>query len=101
MWLLGLIFLSTPTLIKAAADEEECLLCDVAIGAAIAVCDEFATCRAFMLVIGAGALFIGLLMCICGGPDTRRDMCGNTPSYRRVGSTAAGYGLGKIFLKRR
>jgi hypothetical protein len=100
MWLLGLIFLSIPTLIKAA-DDQECLLCDMAIGAAVAVCEGFATCRAFMFVVGAVAIFISVLMCICGGSETRQGMWSSTPSYRRVGATALGYGLGRTVIRGR
>jgi len=98
-WIIGILFLILPTIAKAASDEDECLLCDVAMGAAIAVCESFAACRAFMLFTGGIVLVIGLMMCICGGPETRRDMWSNTPSYRRVGATAGGYGLGRAFMK--
>ena len=98
-WIIGILFLILPTIAKAASDDDdECLLCDVAMGVAIATCESFAACRAVMFLIGGIVLVIGLMMCICGGPETRRDMWSNTPSYRRVGATAGGYGLGRAFM---
>jgi hypothetical protein len=96
----GIIFLSLTTIVKAE-DEEECLLCDAAVGMAVAVCEEFSACRSFMLLMGIGFLFVSLMMCIFGGEDTRRDMWDNCPSYRTIGATAGGYSLTRAVLNRR
>ena len=98
-WFIGILFLILPTIAKAASDDDECLLCDAAIGASIAICESFAACKAFMGFVGGIVLVTGLLMCICGGAETRRDMWSNTPSYRRIGATAGGYGLGRAFMR--
>ena len=99
-WMLAIICLSLTTIVKAD-DEEECLLCDAAVGMAVAVCEEFSACRSFMLLMGIGFLFVSLMMCIFGGEDTRRDMWDNCPSYRTIGATAGGYSLTRAVLNRR
>lgn len=99
-WMLAIICLSLTTIVKAD-DEKECLLCDAAVGMAIAVCEEFSACRSFMLFMGIGILFVSLIMFIFGGADTRRDMWDSCPSYRTIGATAGGYGLTRAVLNRR
>lgn len=99
-WMMGIIFLILPTIVKAD-DDEECLLCDAMVGVTVAVCEEFSACRSFMLLTGMIVIFFSLLMCIFGGEDTRRDMWDSAPSYRSMGSTAAGYGVTRAFLNSR
>ena len=98
-WIIGILFLILPTIAKAASDDDdECLLCDVVMGVAIVTCESFAACRAVMLLVGGIVLVISAMTCLCGGPKKRRDMWDSTPSYRRVGATAVGYGLGRAFI---
>lgn len=99
-WLVGILFLLLPKIVRAE-DDEECDLCNIAAGAAIAVCEEFAACRAFMFFTVMIFLFVTLLMCICGGPDTRRDMWNSMPSGRQAVGGAAGYYGTRALLRRR
>ena len=99
-WMMGFLFLILPTIVKAD-DDEECLLCDAMVGMAVAVCEEFSTCRSFMLFLGIIVIIVSTLMFIFGGQETRREMWDNAPSYRSMGSTALGYGVGRAFLNRR
>ena len=64
-WILGLIFLILPTIVKAT-DDDECLLCDAAAGAAIAICEQFATCRALMTIFTITCVFVTIIACIYG-----------------------------------
>mgnify|MGYP007063761780 FL=1 len=99
-WMVGILFLLLPKIVRAD-DDEECDLCNIAAGVAIAVCEEFAACRAFMFFTGMIFLFVTLLMCICGGPDTRRDLWDSMPSGRKVAGGAGGYYGARALLRRR
>lgn len=98
-WLVGILFLILPKIVRA--DDEECDLCNIAVGVAVAVCEEFAACRMFMLFAGMIFLFIAIITCLCGGPDARRDMWNSRPSGRRVAGVAGGYYGARALLRRR
>lgn len=99
-WMFGFIFLITSTIVKAD-DDEECILCEVMVGVAIAICEEFAVCRTFMLFTGIILILVSLLMWCFGEKEIRRDMWNSSPSYRSIGSTAVGYSLTRAFLNSR
>ncbi len=99
-WLVGIIFLVLPNIVRAD-DDEECDLCSLAAGVAVAVCEEFAACRAFMFFGAMIFIFVTLLMCICGGPEARREIWDSMPSGRRVTGVAGGYYGARTLLRRR
>ena len=82
----------------AFAEDEECLLCDAAIGVGVAVCEQFVMCKMFMVLIVITSLFIGAIGCICGGPNTRREIWNSVPSTRRSLAAGAGYGIGRAIV---
>ena len=84
----------------AAKEDDECLLCDAMVGAAVAVCEEFSACRAFMLYMGMAAFVVVALMCIAGGSETRRELWHSAPSWRGAACAAGGYSVTKACLSR-
>ena len=99
-WLVGILFLVLPKIVQAD-DDEECDLCNVAAGVAVAVCDEFAACRAFMGFVVMLFLFVAIITCLCGGPEDRRAFWDSMPSARGVAGSATGYYTANAFLRRR
>ena len=85
----------------ASTEDDECLLCDAMVGAAVAVCEEFSACRAFMLYMGVAGFVVVALMFITGGSETRRELWHSAPSWRGAACAAGGYGVTKAFLRRR
>ena len=90
LWLAGILFLIFPKIVRAD-DDEECDLCNLAAGVAVAVCEEFAACRAFMSFVVMIFIFVAIITCLCGGPEARRDMWDSMPSGRGVAGVAGGY----------
>lgn len=84
--------------VSADDNDDECLICDAMIGAAVAVCQEHDACRAFMSYLFVAILFISLLTFILGEPETRRRMINDIPSSRRVAAAAGGYGMTRMFM---
>lgn len=100
LWLAGILFLILPKIVQAD-DDEECDLCNIAAGVAVAVCDEFAACRTFMGFVVMLFLFFTIITCLCGGPEDRRDFWDSMPSGRRVAGGAGGYFAARALLRRR
>ena len=100
LWLAGILFLILPKIVRAD-DDEECDLCNIAAGVAVAVCEEFAACRAFMFFTVMIFLFVAILTCLCGGPEDRRDFWDSMPSGRGAAAGAGGYFAARALLKRR
>ena len=84
--------LTLPMIVQAEVDEE-CDLCNIAAGVAVAVCEEFSPCQAFMSLVTMIFLFVALLVCICGGEDSRRDIWDSRPTARQVAGFATGYSV--------
>ena len=99
-WLVGILFLVLPKMVSADEDEE-CDLCNLAAGVAVAVCEEFAACRALMMFAVMIFIFVSLVTCLCGGPEARRDMWDSMPSGRRVAGVAGGYYGARTLIRRR
>ena len=99
-WLVGILFLLLPKIVRAD-DDEECDLCNIAAGVTVAVCEEFAACRALMMFAVMIFLFVAIITCLCGGPEARRFMWDSMPSGRRVAGGAGGYYGARALLRRR
>lgn len=103
-WIIGMIYIIFPDMVNAATkkkDNDECLLCDVAIGIGVAICDEIPACQAFLTIASVIILFTAVILFICGGKDVRREMMNELPSCKSLAATSAGYGATKLVLKRR
>lgn len=100
LWLAGILFLILPKIVRAE-DDEECDLCNIAAGAAIAICDEFEACRTLMSFVVMLFIFVSLLTCLCGGPEDRRDFWDSMPSGRGAVAGAGGYFAARALLRRR
>ena len=81
------------------ADEDDDLLGEIAmdllVGAGIAMCESYATCSLFMTLMTTLFMVFMLCTCIFGSDRDRREMWDNIPSSRRVGTTGAGYYMGR------
>ena len=93
-FLLLLVNLSSKVL---AADDDESIASEIAmdlvVGIAISVCEQYATCKAFM-IIGGIIAFIITLTALCNGTISCEDIC-NGRSARRGFTTGVGYGIGR------
>ena len=85
----------------SADEDEECDLCNLAAGVAVAVCEEFAACRAFMFFGAMIFIFVSLVTCLCGGPEGREDIWDSMPSRRRVAGGVGGYLAARALIRRR
>ena len=101
IWFAGILFLVLPKIIRAEDDDEECDLCNIAAGVAVAVCEEFAACRALMMFAVMIFIFVSLVTCLCGGPEGREDIWDSMPSRRTVAGGAGGYLAARALLRRR
>ena len=99
-WLVGILFLVLPKIVRAD-DDEECDLCNLAAGVAVAVCEEFAACRALMMFAVMIFIFVSLVTCLCGGPEGREDIWDSMPSRRRVAGGVGGYLAARALIRRR
>ena len=59
---------------KRDDNDDECLMCDAMVGAAVAVCQEFDTCRKLMFYLCIISISVSLFAFIFGGPRARRKM---------------------------
>ena len=98
IYFIGLIILLVPSLIKAENDDEECIICDMLIGAAVAVCETDETCNSFMTIVAIMAICVSILSCIFGDEDTRDEIWDNVPSGKQSVSMGIGYGLASAYM---
>jgi hypothetical protein len=99
LFLTSILLLNFPMNVHAD-DNKECDQCNFAAGFAVAVCKEFAACKAIMYFVAIMFLFVALLMCICGGPATRRRMWDSLPTIRQMTGSTVGYSVGRSFINR-
>ena len=97
-WLVGLLFLIAIPVAKAFDDDDECILCDVAAGMAVAMCEEFAACRTLLNILTLTSIALALIGCICGGPRGRSEIWEKSPSLKNIGRSTIGYGLGRSLI---
>ena len=97
-WLVGLLFSIVIPVVKAFDDDDECIMCDVAAGMAVAMCEEFAACRTLLNILTLTFIAFALIGCICGGPRARSEMWEKSPSLKNIGGSALGYGLGRSLI---
>lgn len=76
-----------------AEDDDECLLCDAAIGAAMAVCETNDTCNSLLSILAILGLCVLLIQCICGDDEDRDEIWDSIPSQNSFVATGSGYGL--------
>lgn len=92
-----LVFFTLFSLVRG--EEEDDLLGEIAVdllvGAGMALCETSASCSAIMTIFSCIVLMFMLCTCICGSDRDRRDMWDNMPSARRIGTTGAGYYMGR------
>ena len=92
-----LVFFTLFSLVRG--EEEDDLLGEIAVdllvGAGMALCETSASCSAIMTIFSGIVLMFMLCTCICGSDRDRRDMWDNMPSTRRIGTTGAGYYMGR------
>ena len=99
IYFIGFIILLVPSLVKADnADDEECIICDMLIGAAIAVCETDETCNSFMTIVSIMAICVSILSCIFGDEETRDEIWDNVPSGKQSASMGVGYGLARAYM---
>ena len=95
----AVILLYLPHFIRADDDDDdECVLCDVLIGAAIAVCQTNETCDGLITIIGLISICILIIGCICGDNEERDEIWDSLPSARKTASIGTGYGLMKACM---
>ena len=98
IFVVGIIILILPHFIRADEDDDECVLCDVLIGAAMAICETNENCNAIMTIVGLVSICILMLGCICGDDEARDEIWDSFPSARKTASIGAGYGLAKACM---
>ena len=84
--------------VSADDNDDECLICDAMVGAAVAVCQEFDTCRTLMFYLCILSISVSLFAFIFGGPRVRRKMLRDIPSKRSLAATTGGYSLTRMFM---
>tara|TARA_Y100000389_G_scaffold180234_1_gene194904 strand:+ start:695 stop:1015 length:321 start_codon:yes stop_codon:yes gene_type:complete len=94
----GFIILNLPHFIRADEDDDECVLCDVLIGTAMAICETNESCNAIMTIVALISICILILGCICGDDEARDEIWDSFPSARKTASIGAGYGLAKACM---
>ena len=95
------LFLLFTFVTSVRADDDEDILgelmTDLLIGAAVAVCESYATCNAILTVITIISILILICGCIFGDEHTRKEIWEGLPPSRRIAGTGAGYYLTKRY----
>ena len=88
-WVGGILISIFPKMVRA--DYDECDECNILVGAAVAVCEEFAACRMIMFFGTVMFLVIIFFMCITGDKESRRNIWESLPSSRKMAGWTGGY----------
>ena len=103
IFFLLIIFITIlPKFVKADDDDDDIIgeiIVDLFIGVAMAACETSATCSSFMTIVSIAIILFTLLgFCISGCKcDDEYRPSGKT--YRRIGTGAIGYGIGRSIFK--
>ena len=95
-----LLFMTFVIRVKGEDDDDDLLgelVTDLMVGVAMSVCEQYATCQAFMFTLGIIFLFVALCGCMLGELSCE-DYC-TRRNARRSFTTGVGYGIGKSFLR--
>lgn len=88
-------------LLKAVqANDDECDECNILVGMAVAVCEEFAACRMVMFYGTMLFLVLILYVCLTGGKESRHNIWESLPSSRRMAGWTGGYFGTRAFLNK-
>ena len=85
----------------ATADNDNSIAAEIAsdliFGAGMAICEEFAMCKLFMVIIGSVSAII-VLIGLCSGEISCKDIC-NRRTARRSFTSGLGYGVTRSFRR--
>jgi len=100
--ILSTLLLLMTILIRVKGDDDDDdllgeLATDIIVGVAMSVCEQYATCQAFMFTLGIIFVFVALFGCMLGELSCE-DFC-TRRNARRSFTTGVGYGVGKSFLR--
>lgn len=91
-----------PKFIRAEDDDDDLLgevLTDIMVGVAVASCETNALCSAFMTIIAIVAITITLIGCCINGCRCDDEYRPSRKSFRRAGTGAIGYGIGRSLFR--
>ena len=103
IFFLLIIFLTIlPKFVKADDDDDIIgeIIVDLFIGVAMAACETSATCSSFMTIVSIAIILFTLLCCCINGCKCDDEYRPSGKTYRRIGTGAIGYGIGRSLFRR-
>ena len=103
-FLLTIFLTILPKFVKADDDDDDIIgeiMIDLFIGVALAVCETSATCSSFMTIVTIAMILFTLLGCCISGCKCDDEYRPSGKTYRRIGTGAIGYGIGRSIFKNR
>ena len=92
-----------PKFIRAEDDDDDIIgeiIVDLFIGVAMAACETSATCSSFMTIVTITIILFTLLGCCISGCKCDDEYRPSGKTYRRIGTGAIGYGIGRSLFRR-
>ena len=90
-----------PKFIRAEDDDDEILgelLTDLMVGVAVSACETNAMCNAFMTIVTIAFIIISLIGFCINGCRCDDEYTPTRKSFRRAGTSAIGYGVGRALF---
>ena len=90
-----------PKFIRAEDDDDEILgelLTDLMVGVAVSACETNAMCSAFMTIVTIAVIIISLIGFCINGCRCDDEYTPSRKSFRRAGTSALGYGIGRTLF---
>lgn len=96
IYTLIILFIITISVVKAEEDDDDILgeiLTDILVGSAVAVCESYAACKGFMILITIVFIIISLIGWCCNGCRCDDEYYPSRRTMRRAGTSAISYGI--------
>ena len=102
-FLLTIFLTILPKFVKADDDDDDIvgeIIVDLFAGVAMAACETSATCSSFMTIFTIAMFLFTLLCCCINGCKCDDEYRPSGKTYRRIGTGAIGYGVGRSLFRR-